>query len=973
MNPSTGITPDLLASFMDEAPEYLEMLDEGLMDFESKAGSGVLSLDSPEDQEQMNTMFRAAHSLKGLAAAFGFEDIKELTHRMETLFDQVRMRKRDLTAESFDTLFKVFDKLKELVAVLSDDSLGPVEIEDIVKALDAFLESDPLVAPVASSKPPNEEEAEAQEESVPRPQPPGRNEVFDDPELAALFVETVSEAADQLSQGLLSLEDDPQDMELLNRIFRCAHNIKGASGAAGMPGLNKITHDVETVFDRLRNGRGQIEESLMTALLGAVDLMRGVIDEIRSGNQTDLVVEEVDGLFADWLNSNAPAESSPPADDSSTVEKSSDPLPPPTEPTDSEYDGGDDGSTLTVTVTFADGFEEAPIQAYLISNKLNDLGNVISTTPDLDDVSADCSLTKIVFQMSGHDSPNEVKAIIETFNVQSVSVTTRTAVPTEAEMTMEASPTRESGSESVTPAPAVVQADAGSSKSAEAQPASKKPVGSAAGSKGTSTTESKTAAKAQKGPKVGETLRVDQERLDQLMNLGGELVINRARFAKIHGDFRSVFDGKNLGFLVDDMTDRFAQLSEQVDRLDTRRDDRQSHDFAHHLLHLQDGFKVMRSLVQQVHDLRSSMYDFDEALHGLNRVSDGIQRGIMGMRMVPIGPLFSRFKRVVRDVAKSSGKKIQLILRGDNTELDKRMIDELGDPLTHMVRNSVDHGLEMPDARASAGKDVTGSLILEACHRGNSICIEVSDDGAGVNLERVREKILEKELATPAQVEQMSDKEIVQYIFQPGFSTAAKVTDISGRGMGMDIVVSKIEGLSGTIEIDSVPGKGTKVTIKLPLTLAIMTSMVARINKDVYAIPLENVAEIITAKREDLQYINRRCVVRVRDLVVPVATLEEVFDTSLPALQTVSRESEDVTIVIIGVDNEKMGLVVDGLLGQEDVVIKSIAENYQNVRGIAGASIRGDGTVSLILDVVAMLDMSSKREMPAPKVAQPVG
>ena len=328
--------------------------------------------------------------------------------------------------------------------------------------------------------------------------------------------------------------------------------------------------------------------------------------------------------------------------------------------------------------------------------------------------------------------------------------------------------------------------------------------------------------------------------------------------------------------------------------------------------------------------------------------------------MVPIGPLFNRFRRVIRDIAKSSGKQVNLVLRGDTTELDKRMVDELGDPLTHMVRNSVDHGIETPDIRTAAGKDPTGTVTLEARHRGNSIWIEVKDDGAGINLERVKAKIIEKELASPTQVEAMSDRELMQYILQPGFSTAQVVTDLSGRGMGMDIVVNKIEKLSGIIELDSTPGQGTHVTIKLPLTLAILTSMVARIGKGIYAIPLEAVAEIITVRRSEIQWIQRRQVVRIRDRVVPLAFFEDIFDTTQPDLQTEGRNREDLTLLIVGLETEKIGLVVDGLLGQEDVVIKSIAENYRNVRGIAGASIRGDGTISLILDVTALLELAEK-------------
>ncbi len=288
MSSAIEITPELLAGFLDEAPEYLEMLDTGLLDFEAKAGTDVLALESPEDQEQMNTMFRAAHSLKGLAAVFGFDKIKELTHRMETLFDQVRMKKRDLTTDSFETLFNVFDRLKALVNELSDDSGAPVEIEDILAALDRLLDEQPTspeVPTVATAAPGQ------------KPSTQDHIDVLGDPELVALFLETTTEAVDELNQGLLRLEEHPADENLLNVVFRCAHNIKGASGAAGLAGMNRLTHDMETVFDRLRSGHLKLSDELMNAVFQAVDRLRLVIDALREGRVEDIPDDEMRAHF----------------------------------------------------------------------------------------------------------------------------------------------------------------------------------------------------------------------------------------------------------------------------------------------------------------------------------------------------------------------------------------------------------------------------------------------------------------------------------------------------------------------------------------------------------------------------------------------------------------------------------------------------------------------------------------------------
>ena len=989
MSSSIEITPELLAGFLDEAPEYLDMLDVGLMEFESKAEAGALSLDSAEDQERMNTMFRAAHSLKGLAAAFGFEKIKELTHRMETLFDHVRMGKRSLTVESFEVLFGVFDRLKALIEELSEGSEGDVKIDDVLAALDEVLKSpappspsqEDQVAGQSQDAAAQDDAAAERAESTPDATESGGvalkdNEIFADPELAAMFVETTGEAVDELNNGLLALEKNPSDAELLNTVFRCAHNIKGASGAAGLTGMNRLTHNMESVLDRLRSGGLELTDELMNALFQTVDRLRATVERLREGSVEDIPASETEGKFDQWL---VPTKSA--SDLAQGTESSSD-----EQANGATCAGGDlpDPGFCYVNVRFPDSFDEAAIQAYLIFNKLSDIGHVHSTEPDIDSLAGDSVLTHVRYTVETDVEAEEIVRIIQGYSVEEVSVTSSESEADAAESSAkEAGVDQAAACAVASPAPSTAPSVAASNDNAsrtvttaDPPPATKKPSSPPAAEASAPKTAPPPGTKAKAGGKSGqppvktvktaETLRVDQERLDHLMNLGGELIINRARFVQIHGKFREVFEGKNLGYLVEDMTDRVSALSKHVEDLRTRGDDaRETEDVASHVLHLTQSFQAVRTLVQQVHELRTSMFDFDEALHGLTRVSDAIQKGIMGTRMVPIGPLFGRFKRVVRDIAKSSGKKIELVLHGENTELDKRMIDELGDPLTHMVRNSVDHGIEMPEVRAAAGKPEVGTVKLKAYHRGNSICIEVSDDGAGVNLELVRAKVIEKELATSAQVEKMSDRELVQYIMKPGFSTAAVVTDLSGRGMGMDIVLSKIDKLNGTVECDSTSGEGTRVVIKLPLTLAILTSLVARIGRGIYAIPLETVAEIITIHRSDIQYIQRREVVRVRERIVPVAKFESIFTTQSEGLRTVTRDDDELTLVIVGFEQDKIGLVVDELLGQEDVVIKSIAENYRNVRGIAGASIRGDGTVSLILDINAMMEMASKIEQPA--------
>ena len=337
--------------------------------------------------------------------------------------------------------------------------------------------------------------------------------------------------------------------------------------------------------------------------------------------------------------------------------------------------------------------------------------------------------------------------------------------------------------------------------------------------------------------------------------------------------------------------------------------------------------------------MRDSVRDLLEAIHQLERVSDGIQKGVMEIRMVPIGPLFTRFHRVVRDIARAGGKQIRLEIAGEKTELDKRMIDELGDPLVHLVRNSADHGIESPDERETAGKPRQGTVTLEAFHRGNSIVIEVRDDGKGLDADRILRKALDKGLVTEADAKRMSPHQVQQLIWKPGLSTAEKVSDISGRGMGMDIVKTKIEELSGTVEIQSEQGKGTTIRIMLPLTLAILPSLMVEIAGDVFAMPMESVIEIVSVKQDQVHTVHGWEMATVRGRVIALVRLGNVLSfhraNGHGDSQPQPTRSPDATTVVVQDMGLEIGLAVDRVIGEEDVVIKSIAENYRNVRGIA--------------------------------------
>ncbi|MCC7292252.1 MAG: chemotaxis protein CheA [Phycisphaerales bacterium] len=991
MNPSVDVTPELLAGFLDEAPEYLSMLDSGLLAFEGQAASGSVSIEAPEDHARMNEMFRAAHSLKGLAAAMGFERIRDLTHLMETLFDEVRMGKRALEADAFETLFSVFDKLRSLVGELASPGQTPAAIDAELEALSALL---------ARSGAPRDGASKPTLPQASPPQTPGDGSAASDPSLLQLFVESTAETVELLSECLLRLEQQSTDADVLNEVFRCAHNIKGATGAMGFNGLYRFTHQMETVLDRLRSHQTTLGGGLMDALLGAVDVLRQVVEKAKAGQCEDLTDGSAETLFAPFLKEpdvKAAAMPDTAEADPGVAGRAAEP------------DGMIDREpTWRVEVVFKAGSSEAPIHAYLIKNKLEERGDVIATAPDIETVDAVANLERMTYTLRGEVNAEELRQVIARYDVSDVSVLPGSP---------QAAPPRSADPDSASPPPAASSAShsagavlPGAAQTSNAlapdptascestdladiaalanQARALAESGATPGTRGQTAPPFSRASTAPTRPspaekpanaegrdasgtsKAGETIRVDLERLDQLMNLGGELVISKARFVQIHNRLAPVLTGKNAGYLLDDVAGRMESLKGCVSRLgEQNADGKLLADMRDAMLHLTRDCESIRGMMEQVHSSRGALNDFGEALHSLSRISEGLQKRIMETRMVSIGPLLNRFRRVVRDIAKSTGKDVALELRGENTELDKRMIDELGDPLTHMVRNSVDHGLESPEDRVRAGKSPTGNILLNAYHRGRFICIEVRDDGRGINVDAIRRKIVERELATPQQAEALSDRELIQYIFHPGFSTAAKVTDLSGRGMGMDIVKTKIEALNGTIEVDSTPGQGACVTIKLPLTLAIITALLSRIGDGTYAIPLESVAEIITVPRNEIQSVQQRRMIRVRDRVMPMALFEEVFDAGPEGLHTKSGGNDDLTLVIIEFKDQRLGLVVDDLIGQEEVVIKSLATNYRNITGISGASIMGDGSVALILDVSTMMQMFGAKGAPSADVA----
>ena len=460
-----------------------------------------------------------------------------------------------------------------------------------------------------------------------------------------------------------------------------------------------------------------------------------------------------------------------------------------------------------------------------------------------------------------------------------------------------------------------------------------------------------------KTPALAKTVRVDVDRLDVLLNLTGELVVNRARLTQLAENVAPAFHKLGLSAHTTNLLEAFRKL--------TTRLAGQYGEKAH--LELQDLNEQIDTVENQLQDWehnRQSFAELSTAIDQLTRVSNSLQRGVLNTRMVPVGPLFNRFKRSIRDMTQELGKQVNLVIEGEKTELDKRMIDEIGDPLNHLIRNCVDHGIESTDIRIQNGKPEIATVSLAASHRGNNVFIIVEDDGRGIDINRVKQTAVVRGVVSQSSAEQLTEDEVAELIFQPGFSTAKEISDISGRGVGMDIVRTKIAQLNGTVEVSSTYGVGTKFIIRLPLTLTITRCMLFRLSHGVLAVPIENVREIVSVSGYQSTTANGRQMCDVRGEFLPLVSIDDLFD--FHALT--GGGSKDSTrhalnaenhVVILHAANKSLGLRVDGLLGGQDIVVKSLDENFTHIKGLGGASILGDGSVCLLLDAATCIELAA--------------
>lgn len=784
-------------------------------------------------------------------------------------------------------------------------------------------------------------------------------------ELLPFYLDETDEHIAALNDALLRLEQDATDSKALAEAFRMFHSIKGASVVMGFEPVNRLTHHLESLFDQFRCKKRTLDRPVLDLTFRCLDELRDYHKELRAEGQSRVDLAALTPLVIATLEGTPPPAAPAPAVEAGPISEAEPAAPPAAEVL---LDGP---GRVGVTVVFEPNLPLPDMKARLVLNRLSARGRVLETRPPAEQLDEVESLAEFTVWLVADCDPAELRSLADVDGVARIRIEAGSAAaPAEP-----APPARPEPEEAPPTPPAPT-----------AEPLAPEPAAPAAPALAAAPAATATAPRK---AKVAETIRVESDRLDYLMNLAGELVINKARFVDIARGLDDLFRGSNAQALALDTEERLESIGRGLETAAGARAgdgaaagtaagtaDGSLDRWNGHVRRLRENFREIHEELDRLRQGREQLKALSEAIHSLGRVTDGLQKGVLDTRMVPIGPLFERFRRVIRDLSLSSGKEVLLSIGGEKTELDKRMIDELSDPLIHMVRNSVDHGLEPPDVREAAGKPRAGTVSLQASHRGNSVVITVSDDGRGIDCERIRRKIVAKGLVGRAEADGWTDRELVPYIWHPGLSTAETITEISGRGVGMDIVKNRIENLSGSVDVRTAPGQGTTFTIRLPLTLAIMSSLLVRIYEEVYAIPLDHIDEIVEVRASRVFRVQGRPTIEIRKKIIALVSLGDVFRWGggphpLAAATARDGHAEDalegadrLRVVIVQNGETTIGLVVDQLIGMQEVVLKSLEKNFRPIPGLSGASILGDGRVSLILDVDAVITMAARRLEP---------
>ncbi|MBB6452903.1 two-component system chemotaxis sensor kinase CheA [Salirhabdus euzebyi] len=671
-----------------------------------------------------------------------------------------------------------------------------------------------------------------------------------------VFIEESKENIQAINDQLLHLEKDPSDLKIVDEIFRAAHTLKGMSATMGYSDLADLTHRLENVLDAVRNGKILVDSNMLDVVFASVEDLEAITLDIANGGAGKRDVQQVVRQL-ERIENGEKMEGTNDKNDQKHDQVVSDVS------NHSIFKELDEFEITVLKESIEQGFETFQLhiklredcllkaaRVYMVFEVLEQVGEVMKSQPSVEDLeSENFSNDFYVLVVTKESSEDVKKRILKVSEIENMEIE-----------------------------PFSVQSYV--NRQWEEQEAAKAEVAATVEKSDEQQIDKKQATPSQKA--VNKTIRVNIERLDILMNLFEELVIDKGRLEQISQESNN------------------NELKETVERM--------------------------------------------------SRVSGNLQNIILTMRMVPIDQVFNRFPRMVRQLTRDLGKQVDLKIEGADTELDRTVIDEIGDPLVHLIRNALDHGIETPEERKRKGKSEEGSLTLKAYHSGNHVFVEIEDDGNGINKEKVMNKAITNGVLTKEQAQNLEDSQIYELIMTSGFSTADKISDVSGRGVGLDVVKNKIESLGGSITIESTEGKGSMFSIQLPLTLSIISVMLVEIEEDIYAIPLSSIIETAIVKKSDIMHAHNKEVIDFRGKVVPLVHLKKIFEIS-----SVQTEEELYSIVIVRKGNKMAGLVVDSFIGQQEIVLKSLGNYLTNVFAISGASILGNGKVALIIDSNALI------------------
>lgn len=892
----------VINEFLQGIKDHVKTLEEKCLLARAclREGIGITEADLAE-------MFHAAHTIKGAASLIGLEKIVSVSHHLGAMIRHSRENDIPMQKECVELFCAALKVLKDLTAELKEKGEETLDISNVVSKIDEFLKTSD--SPVSDGQG-GEDKGPSQKKGFPQ--------VFEiDEKYLEVYLEDTEQNIEHFNDDLVALEKDPSNMELINNIFRVVHTIKGSSGMVNIPQVQSVAHAMENILSIVRD-RKAVFPDMFSILFDGIDVINGLVGSLRRKEKMDADITPILRELKEYTDGIAPGGKRPqPAapvsrgtgnllDDAVMSVKTREIL--------IEALRQKEQGIHQITLALGENTPMKSMKALVIEEHLKGHGTIIAMDPlpgTIDDTLKSHLEIHVLYATAVPE-----KKILSLLSIGEVNVVEIKRIPLEI--------IKESLGKKPLP---------GSSDPAE------RPL------------EGRLRAPLTAHPSDPSfvqppSIRIDAHKLDILMNLSGELVTVRAQFERLvnmlndeivgQRDFvRSMSHIKSVfGVLMRDFRETASGGQDQ----DAKRVSKQLEQFEVYLRAL-DQHLNRSHMISDIHFL-------DETTGILGKIASDIQAAVMQARMVPIKGVFTRFNRIIRDISKDLGKEINLILEGEETELDKSLVDNLGEPLTHMIRNAVDHGIEDFSTRERLGKPAKGTILLKALHDGNNICIEVQDDGKGLDPSVLAQSALKKKLITQEQLNRLNDREKLDLMFLPGFSTAVQVTGLSGRGVGMDVVHNIVASLNGSIDIESEIGKGARFVLKIPLTLAIIQALLIVVDGEIFALPLESVTEIIKVTEEMIYSIDGNATVKLRDQVLSLIELKDIIHTR----GTKREDRKAKRIVVISDGNSQVGIIVERLIGETEIVIKSLSHHFYHVKGVSGVTILGDGQISLILD-----------------------